>query len=356
MKKYFNILSACIIAALMITNCFPAIVFATENLSRSTVWGVYGGPSFPGGYYEQKLNAGISAGTFFIPYISSLYMIEGNLAASYYTIQGSDESVLYDVHTGAGILLYYPLFSFLMPYGGASLSVHYVRFKGDLSGGSEDTWKPGYFIKAGALIPCSEKILFRIGAEYGEHDLSDKTFRTVQFTGGIAYRFRSGAPDDEKTGEVLQGKEAERLYRKGVEEFNARNPLRAEGYFRKVMDIRNDYKDTAQYIAKTEGIRNTYNNAVAEETNGHLFPALEKYIVAARDMKDAEGKLSELRRKLAYLVPVMEKNGIHAYQAGNYRSCIDEMKKVLLVSPERRNAILYLQRAAKHQRALERLQ
>jgi hypothetical protein len=73
-------------------------------------------------------------------------------------------------------------------------------------------------------------------------------------------------------------------------------------------------------------------------------------------MKDAEKKLAALRSKLAYLVPVMEKNGIHAYQAGNYRSCIDEMKKVLLISPESRNAILYLQRAAKHQRALERLQ
>lgn len=356
LKKYFCAAQVCIIIVLIMQLPFHGSAAGTENFSGSTVLGIQGGPSFPGGYYEQKLNTGISGGIFFLPYISSLFMIEGSLAASYYSIQGSEKSALYDVSAGAGLLLYYPLFSFFMPYGGASLSAHYIRFEADLSGRTEDTWKPGYFIKAGAFIPFSERIVCRIGAEYCEHDLSDKTFRSIQLMCGISYRMRPELPVSVKSVRELRDDEAGRLYHKGIKEFSDRNPFAAEVYFREVLNRTHNYKDTEQYIERINHIRNMYSAAVAAEEKGDLFFALEKYDGIDNALKDAEHRRNILRKKLLHLVPEMEKNGVKAYHGGEYGKCITVMKRVLLILPESRKAEMYLKRAMQNRQALRKLQ
>jgi len=355
-KKIFTTAGACCIVVLILQYFFPVTVFGSEDPAGSRIIGIHGGMSFPGGYYEEKLHTGITGGVSIIPYSSSFYMIEAAFAGSYYTIQESEQSTLYDVSAGAGLLLYYPLFSFFMPYAGASLSAHYIRFEADLSGRTEDTWKPGYFIKAGAFIPCSEHFVCRIGVEYCEHDLSDKTFRSVQMVCGVGYRFRSGVTVNVSRKGVQRDKEIEPLYNKGVKAFSSRDAFAAEVYFRKVLNIRNTYKDTTRYVERIELIRNIYNKALAAEDKGLSFIALEKYDEIDHTLIDADVKLTELRKKLAYRVPSMEKKGVTAYQKGNYSACISEMKKVLLISPGSRKAGLYLKRAMQHKQALQMLQ
>ena len=153
--------------------------------------GVHGGYSQHLGHYSNSLNNAPSIGFHVVPY--SFWYIFGEIDFNYsvYSLQESANSKMFVYTIGIGPVLFYPLTSYFDIYFGASFQFNFINLNAVVSNQDERTYKPGFNIKAGLIIPIRWGINLRLGVSYGMNELSGEMFQRMHYHGGITYNFYS---------------------------------------------------------------------------------------------------------------------------------------------------------------------
>ncbi len=320
--------------------------------------GVKAGYSMIEGPYKNRFMGSYCAGatlSYGNQSIVPFLMGEMDVFYSRYPMKESRSSYLQSVSVAAGPLFYYPIIPHFQTYVGASAMGSYVHLHASRSNHNVKSLKPGLLAKAGFFFPIKKGFRIRAGAEYTLQYLSGKPLHGLNFIGGVSYNFNSNeaVTDPSSAGDPSVRVEwyltlAENALRKGkIDE--------AKDNYSKVLALDRINKEARDQLTGIKKAEEDYARAVKLVEEKRYYDALPllgnagKYLPAAREEQD------KIRKHLSMDVAQFEKQGIDLYEKGDYRGCINVMKRLLLIDPKNRVGLIYLPRAVKRQGALERL-
>ena len=320
--------------------------------------GVQGGYSQHLGHYGNSLNNAPTIGFHVIPY--SFWYIFGEIDFNYsvYSLQSSSKSKMFVYTIGIGPVLYYPLSSYFDIYLGVSFQYSFINLNAVLSNQNERTYKPGFNIKAGFIIPIRWGINLRLGVTYAMNELSGEIFQNINYRGGITYNFYSlfeRTTFDPENIENIRYAKIDKLYRSGVRNMNQGKITGAKFKFNEVLKINPGHKDAKRYhdlIVEKESAMQSAIELINKKQYYKALPVLED---ASIILPAAKNRLKKVRVQLKKGLNVLQKNGIKAYEQKKYQQCISIMRKIKLIEPNNRTVKIYLPRAVKRYEALKRL-
>ena len=352
-------LKACAFSALLLLSVAAASRTDAQDVPSLHV-GLNAGYSTLSGHYAGELDDSAYLGISFIPFTSRYLLGELDITYSAYELSGSEGSNLYSTAINAGPLFTLPLFSTVSLYTGLLARGNYFYLNTQNLDRQENTFKPGYSARAGMFLSLPMGLRLRAGVDYSQVWLSGEPFRSFNFFAGATYNVlhlsgRESASRIRERKMLAQYSSIETNYQQGVKEFNDGELLRARQNFKQILDIKSDHLEARSYMEKITGFESDYRRASELLENRNYYAAIPLLSRAEKNMKEARGTLTELRGKLAPLVPDFERRGIQYYDKNDYENCIDLMSKIQLIDPGNRTAGIYLPRAARRYEALKKL-
>lgn len=117
--------------------------------------------------------------------------------------------------------------------------------------------------------------------------------------------------------------------------------------------LRYDKKSTvANYYVNLLEAKENYAIALELLQNQNTIAALPYLVMAADFLAEARAKLNMVRQELKGELNRFLKEGVAAFQQKKYKECIQNMKIVLMLEPNHREAELYIEKAEKRARAV----
>ncbi|MBP7583922.1 MAG: hypothetical protein KBA61_07800 [Spirochaetes bacterium] len=319
--------------------------------------GVNAGYSSLSGHYASELNDSLHLGLSLIPFSSRYLLGELDLTYSAYELSGSDGSYLYSTAINAGPLLNLPLSGTFSLYAGLLARGNYFYLDTHNLDRQENTFKPGFSVRAGTFIALPLGLRLRAGIDCSQVWLSGTPFRSYAAHAGISYNLlHISSGEYRETREKLSVySQVDLHYNAGVRKFNEGELKDAKESFARVLALKADHADSRSYMDRIVETENEYARAEKHLETRDYFAAIPHLSRAEANMKEARAALADVRAKLAPQVPEMERRGIRAYDAGEYGLCIDLMNRVKLIEPDNKTVRIYLPRAEKRQEALKKL-
>jgi len=321
------------------------LLFPLGGFSAPFELGVSGGYSLLGGRYADELNDGPHAGLFAVPvYFGRLYPLL-RLDYSHYVQRENSASVLRvwsgRVHAAAD--LFYD--AALSPYLAAGAGAEYVTLAGD--GEAVRSFKPVLSAEGGLRYHFASGVSLRLFADYRLKQLSDISFHSFDAGALVSYRFGETSP----AMEGIRDDTAERLV-EGIALFNARRTADSAEVFR---SIRRNSPEAQRYLDRIAELDRQYNEAVLLEQARREIDALGIYDRLSASMVAAEVAASRVRTALASQRESLAREGVAAYERGEYRKAVDLLYRLSVIAPGDRTAQVYLPRARRKAEAIEKL-
>lgn len=326
---------------------------AEEAPLRYPILGVHGGYNYVGGYYQDNLTDGASAGIFCIPWMWSFIMIDTDLTWSYINVESSPDSYFMSVALTVGPLFRWSPFKRLDLFAGVIMRGSYFHFYGSNSGVRANSIRVGFGVSAGAFINIYKNVDLRITYRFSENDLSTRTFMSHEVLGGVSYAFAIRRPVSAGNQQVFYEK-VKAEYERGRELYLEGKFSDALDAFREVRKLDPEHREAGEYIILITASLDIYEKADRLERKGDLFGAIKMLKQADPRMTEARIKIESLRKKLARQVRRLEREMINQYNQKKYLLCIGTGEKILLVEPKNRKAPLYIQRARRRYNALRK--
>ncbi|MCP4132320.1 MAG: hypothetical protein GY754_15215 [bacterium] len=347
----------------------PAYSGPDETVDGDIILGLKGGYSTLMGYYSSELRGSVYAGAYCIyniPAISKYFLGELDFSFSAYPFTESSGSYLYTFSLSAGPLAYYPIFSFLKLYGGASIRGSYFSLNAEKSDKKVQAFKPGFVGKGGFFIPVRYGICTRIGVEYGQTWLSGKTFHSFDIIGGFSFNYSAfmrwddyeveeRKEDETREREENKARQIEQLYSRGTEAFSRGNFAKAKESFTGLLALDPNHTKGKKQLLLIQRLERYYAKGKRLADGKRYFQAIPELEKAAKQMPRARRLLNQIRAALAEKVARMEKQGVKAYENKKYKKCMAIMRQVLLIDPNNGTAGIYLPRARKRYKALQEI-
>ncbi len=322
--------------------------------------GLFGGYSSIPGYYSGKLNSSIAYGMYITFPLNRYVMADTRLALSSHEFTSSNDSFLYSYEMTLAPLLYYDVHENFRFFAGAGLDLRYLRVNAVLTGQEVNTFKPGYVLTAGSYVKITHRLSLRVDAVYSQVWLSREPLLNNSFNMGVSYTLAAGEPGEyrEEARKEMRSSldRARENYRKGIKELKNRKAGKAKEYFQKALSLDPDLDEAVEKLEEIREAENAYDEAVALLARDRYYTAIPYLIHASAYMEKAGKKLENTRNMLKDRIDTLEKNGIEAFNKRNYEACISIMQKILLIDPENQVARVYLSRAKKHLRTMEKFQ
>jgi tetratricopeptide (TPR) repeat protein len=347
-----------------------AILFIAENPSyslpeteKTTIGQIIveasGGYSLLNGFYENKLE---SSPAFFLKTSKDIiypFFIQGIFSYSSYNFKESSGSYISRYSFYLGPVVRYGIYGPLLFTGGLYVTESLFTIKASHLYYTDRTYKTGFAASAGIVYSLTREIIAEAGVLLAQTELSGEPFRDINYFGSIGYSFNFYSSAYRKkfqeTRKALSEIEKiEGLYNSGVLSYNEGNINEAEIYFKKILDLKDEYRDTAEYINTIGEIKRdmeTANKLSKEKKKVQAIPFLSKW---EKQVPAAKEKLEKLRRELAPEALKLETGGIQAFDKKNYRESIRLLSRVLLIDPENKKARLYLNRARRYLDTIEK--
>ncbi len=348
---------------------FAVLIFSEKNAHPSSenektpirriIVEAAGGYSRLNSYYEKKLDPSPAFILKTTTDIVAPFYIQGLFSYSSYGFKESSGSYIGSYSLYLGPVVRYSLYGSLLLTGGLYLSESIFTIKASHLMYTDRTYKTGFAASGGVSYSFTREIIGEAGVLISQSQLSGETFRTVNVYAGAGYSFNFYPPAFEKkyreTRKALtELEQLEGLYNSGVLSYNEGNIDEAEDYFKKVVDLKENYRDTGEYIKTIGEIKRdmeTADKLSSEEKQVQAIPLLskwEKQVPAARE------KLEKLRKDLAAEAEELEARGIREFDRKNYRGSIRLLSRVLLIDPKNTKARLYLNRARRYLNTIEK--
>jgi opacity protein-like surface antigen len=315
------------------------------GLSAPFELGVSGGYSLLGGRYADELNNGPHAGLAAVPvYFGRLHPLL-RLDYSQYVQRENSASVLrvwsgrahaaVDLFSGAAF----------SPYVAAGGGAEYVTLSGD--GEAVRSFKPVASAETGFRYLFDSGVSLRLFAGYRFKQLSDISFHSLDAGALVSYRFGETSPATEG----IRDDTAERLV-EGIALFDARRTADAAEVFR---SIRRNSPEAQRYLDRIADFDRQYAEAVLLEQGRRETDALVVYDRLSRSMLAAETAAARVRGSLASQRESLAREGVAAYERGEYRKAVDLLYRLSIIAPGDRTAQMYLPRARRKAEAIEKL-
>lgn len=341
-----------------------AILFLFPNLSyplpekdvtpiRQIIVEVSGGYSVLNGYYEEKLQSSSSFTMKASLDMLSPFFIQGIFSYSSYSFSESSGSYVSRYSFYLGPVLKYGIYGPFLLTGGFYVTENIFNIKANHLYYTDRTYKTGIAASAGFGFSFTREIIAEAGVLVSQSQLSGEQFRDMTYYCGLGYSFNYYPPAFKKkfqeTRKVLTELEKlEGLYNSGVLSYNEGDIDEADKYFKKVVDLKAEFRDTAEYIKTIGEIKRDMKMAdklTGEEKKIQAIPLLSKW---EKQVPAAKKKLEKLRRGLAHEALNLEERGVQAFNNKEYRKSIRLLSRVLLIDPENNKARLYINRARRY--------
>lgn len=312
-------------------------------------FGLFAGYTHPRGHYSGDFEPAPMVGAEIIPLMRSFFAFDISAQYRSFVLTNSRESRLNMYSASGGLRLFYKLGPFA-PYIGGSGGFDHLRLESSLTEKIVTTNKPSAALRAGffVFIPAGITLDFRTEGSYRE--MSGKSFRTFTVGGGIGFRFGGSSGEREKNRNVVIRTSADD-FSDGVRFFNARMHKEAEGYFLKITSSDQLYPEANRYLSKIRESVKVYTMAKNLAAQDKPFEAIPLYEQALPVIREAEDDLVKLRKKLADKLDDLEKLGIAAYEARDYKRCIVIMRMISAIDPDNKISKIYLPRAVNRDQA-----
>jgi len=234
----------------------------------------------------------------------------------------------------------------------------FMRATGVSSQESTSAYKSGIY---GALdvaygIGAGLSLLGRTAYTYST--LTGGNLQELSVSLGVTYDFRAfGREKELLSSEQTRRTSAQRFqeaYDEGVKAYEAKDAIESERSFKQAAAIDADHAATQDYLRKTTALK-TYLNGVDLAEQGDLYGSLQTLLTVETKYPPTRAKINELRNAHRAEEAKLEKSGIRKFEKGDYAGCRADMRRVLLLNPENKNAKVYETRSEKYLRAAEKL-
>ncbi len=335
---------------------FKVYTYSNEyNRYRGITYLFTGGISIPTGYYNNYFNPGGEA-DFSIFYQHNIFSIplyyKGGLSYSPYKLKTSDSN-LHQINLHAGAFTSYKLHPLIEPFLGADIMGTFSRLNAKNTKGSENAYKPGVSFNIGNMAYLNNGLGLFLIMEYRITEISGEIFSPISIKAGLTFNNNDLIRDSNKESET---EIKFQLFQKAQHNFRNKNFTEAKKLFNQVYAMDNQYPGidyNLKRIKEIEADKTEADNYIKQKNYIQAIPHLQ---FCAPYIKDCETDLAKYRKELLTDITTLERNGIHQYESGKYRDCINTMEKILLIDPGNRTAAVYLPRALKRQKAIEALQ
>ncbi len=318
-----------------------------------------GGYSLLNGYYDQKLD---SSPAFLLKTSTDIYsplFIQGMFSYSSYSFRESSGSYIGRYSLYLGPVLRYGIYGHFLLTGGLYITESIFTLRASRLYRTERTYKTGFAASAGLAFSFTPEIIAEAGVLVSQSRVSGEPFRDINFTLGAGYSFNFYPTVYKKKFQetrkaLTELEKLEGLYNSGVLSYNEGDIDQAGKYFKKIVDLKTGFRDTAEYIKIIGEIKKDLETAdkFSEEGNAiRAIPLLSKW---EKQVPAAKEKLEKLRRDLADEALKLETMGIRAFDKKEYRKSIRLLSRVLLIDPENKKARLYLNRARRYLDTIEK--
>lgn len=301
------------------------------------------------GYYSSTLKAAPVFGLRVIPFEWTHFFADGAFSYSSFQLSKSPGSYMSAAGGDIGINYYYR-YRRISPFAGLSAGARYLYFSGEKTDETLHTFKPSIGTRIGIFIEISSRFYAAARTDYSLNTLSGKRFSELTHTAGIMYRFGSSdspqhIPDTVKINNYVEG----------IIFLNEGSLASAREQFALVEKNDPAYNDSRKLIDEIDNSTAAFDEGkrlIAENKKIEAIPRLES---ASLRISEASKLIESLRSELIRDVPVLEKNGIAAYDLKDYPLCISIMRHLLIIDPNNKTAKVYLPRAEKRNEALRKL-
>ncbi len=339
-------------------------IFHNEKVAGQDIGGISlsAGRIHTGGFYSDYFNDSWSFGLGVIFEMQGIYnnfFTEANILFDQRSMKESPDSYLrmYAIEAGAGLFL--TLWHHTAIYIGIGFQESYIQFHADVLGREESCFKPGAMLKAGVFIPLNQYASLRVGIMHSVSEISEKYLHSTSLIVSGVFRYPPaiwsiGIPQKEGH-DVLQKENPDSLYKKALESAASGEIEKAALSFKRVLDINPGHNDAGEMLKKIDFAKENYRKASALIKKQKYFDAIAPLEKSIPYVKSASAELNLTRAKLLGEIPVLERNGIEAYEKKEYDRCIAIMNRIKTIDPVNVTAAMYLPRAIRRKEAIERL-
>jgi hypothetical protein len=334
------------VLAVLLLNATGVRIFATD-LSGGGV-GFSAGYTHVRGYYENDFKPAASFSIDILPIIRNWFCLDLSVSYRAFKLQNSTDSLLKDYSAGAGGRLFYKMGP-VAPYAGFLAGGDYLRLETQKTDVVKNTYKPSVYGRAGFLLFLPGGVTADLRGERSYREMSGRTFQSTTFGGAVIFRFGESSADIDTTEKNI----AAGNFSEGVRAYNLKHLSVAERYFLKVPPSDKLYTESKRYLNEIRDINTTYEkarNLISQNKLLESIPLLEQISIRS---KEAEDDLVKVRKTLIEQVDDLSKIGVAAYEAKDYRKCIQVMRMINAIDPDNKTVKIYLPRALQRERALQ---
>ncbi len=339
--------------------CMRFNVFAQNNIGGISL---SMGRNTTAGFYSDYYNDGwfFSFGILYqLPILHENLFSEIDFYFDQRAIKDSTDSHLRTYGFRAGTGFFWPFWRYAIPYFGLYFQESYLQLYADTLDRTESSFKPGFALKAGVLIPVHSAVLLRPGFEYSYTEISDKSLYSIILTFSAVFHIPQNAwkweSSDKTTPSLLHRENPDELFQIGNVQAEAGEAETAERTLRKVLKINPGHQDAKLLLEKIDNAKKNHIKASALIAENKYFEAIEPLEKSIPYIKTAGSDLNIARAKLLGEIPGLERIGIEAYEKKEYARCITIMNRIKTIDPNNATVVLYLPRAIRRKEAIDRL-
>ena len=300
---------------------------------------------------------GVDLGFYYhLPWLNRNLLAGGDLVYQHWGLSHSKKSSMLYAGFGGFLEYMYPVHRYFNPFAGASVRGVFLSLDTDNLGKKENTFKPGGGIRCGMQSDIWAGFGLRVMYEYNMLPLSGRLFQTASVSMGVTFNLQGWKSRGHAGDQPDMPVDVNALYSQGQSHMEAGSLDRAEELFRKVLEQEPSHAPAARSLEQVSSVRSLHEQTRSLVSQGRNLEAIPNMEQCARYYPEDRSDLERIRSQYTREIPAWEQTAISAYDRKDYNTCIMVMQKILLVEPDNQTVKIYLPRAQKRQKALERLE
>ncbi len=322
----------------------------------SVIFGISGGAVFELAEFSDELNIGYSIlfSTYWpLPPLSENFLILFDIGWDNYSLVHSGNSQFFSLYAETGAAWRFPLHVFFQPYGGILFQGAWLHVNTDRMDKTDDLFRPGIVLEAGFFSEIYRGVGLRVALRHKFLPLSKKLYSPLSIEAGVTCRYTSFNTEDinrEKKSFTV----AEMLM-KAENELNAGRLKESEKILHGILEKSPYHSDASVLAKKISDIKRDYASGERFYKNRRYLESIPYLNRTAFYFPASAEKITRIRKIYANRIPVWERRGMRAYEQQDYDTCIRLMRQIILIDPGNSTAGIYLPRALKRKKALQRL-
>jgi len=364
MKKKFKIIFTFILIYIFIQPLFAKNSQSKGYIPKGISYEVATGVVFPLGYIGQYLYPGpdISLGVTF-PFWEKTNNLQFKIELDYkhWPLQKNISSLLFFSSLRVGLEYKFFVHRFFQPFVSILAEKEFIFVMAKNIDEYSFTAKTGAVLQAGFLSYLNKGFYMKFYLENSFTSLSKDYFNPLSLKVGAVFNY-----DFYKKSPILSSKENFQtnnfnfsnnlLAELSIAELNLKkgNLNKAEKIVSKILKDDKGNIDALNLIKKITHVKNIYKQANQLYAKKEYLNSLKLYNKISF-FYPAQKKISLAKEKLFHYIKLWERQGKSFYQQKQYTKCMIFMQNILLVDKNNSTAKIYLPRAEKRKKALEKL-